>query len=261
MQSPTQIPIAEGPTAETPVSNYDRPEVVEQFSRSVELFDCERYAFDKYIPRGKRILDLGVGAGRTTVRLTEGAAAYVGIDYAPNMIAACRKRFPQYQFQVDDAAALATVADASFDVVVFSFNGIDYLSPDSARLSCLQHCRRVLVGGGLLIFSAHNARGIFVRPRLRGAPLWKKGWRLLRAPVKSATLIWRIAFSRAFLQGHGYIWEPDAGGCVQHMTTRQHMMAELAAAGFRVLETVPHDHPVPTGSLTTPWYYYVAQKS
>ncbi len=260
MHPSSEISAAETPAARAPVSNYDRPEVVEQFSRSMELFGCERYVFDKYISPGKRILDLGVGAGRTTAWLAEGAAAYLGVDYAPNMVAACRRRFPQHRFEVGDATELAGVADASFDVVVFSFNGIDYLTPDAARLSCLRHCRRVLASGGLLIFSAHNARGIIFRPRLRGAPLWKKAWRLVYAPLKTMTLVWRVAFTPTFVHGHGYIWEPDAGGCVQYMTTKQHMLREIEAAGFKVLETVPHDHPAQTGTLTTPYYYYVAQK-
>ncbi len=36
--------------------------------------------------------------------------------------------------------------------------------PDTARRSCFEHIRRVLKPGGVVIFSAHNARSIVVRP-------------------------------------------------------------------------------------------------
>ena len=47
---------------------------------------------------GKRILDIGVGAGRTTPALLEISNDYVGIDAACSMISACRAKFPAVSF-------------------------------------------------------------------------------------------------------------------------------------------------------------------
>jgi ubiquinone/menaquinone biosynthesis C-methylase UbiE len=44
----------------------------------------------------------------------------------------------------------------TFDFVMFSFNGLDYLS-HSDRLLALGEIRRVLKPAGLLLFSSHNA--------------------------------------------------------------------------------------------------------
>src|SRR5690242_19270901 len=146
--------------AQVPVSNFDRQEVVASFARFVELSACEKHLFDKYAPPGQRVLDLGMRAGRTTAYLAPQAASYVGIDLAPNMVAACRQRFPQYPFDTGDAADLSRFSDSTFDVVVFSFNGIDYLQSDETRRACLRECHRVLSPGGVMILSVHNPRHI-----------------------------------------------------------------------------------------------------
>lgn len=246
--------------ATSPVSNYDRVEVVDTYRRSLQLFDCEKYLFDKYIEPGSRILDLGVGAGRTTPFLAPSAKAYVGFDYAPHMVAACRDRFPQYRFEVGDAADLSRFEDNSFDVVVFALSGIDYLRSDAARRSCLQHCSRVLRSGGRMILSVHNVRRVICRPLFAQAPVWKKIWRTCRAPFYSLVLMWRVGLTCAFLRGHGFIWDPADGGTVLHVATKEFTCAELSEFGLQVVEIVPHDYPLRTGTLTTPWFYYVAQK-
>ena len=46
-------------------------------------------------------------------------------------------------------------ADGSFDFVLFSYNGIDYVSHDD-RLKILQEVRRVGKPGGYFCFSTHN---------------------------------------------------------------------------------------------------------
>src|SRR5208282_1678064 len=66
---------------------------------------------------------------------------------------------------VADAANLSLFPDDSFDVVVFSFNGIDYVLPEQARRSCFAHVHRVLKAKGIFIFSSHNARAVVIPPR------------------------------------------------------------------------------------------------
>jgi SAM-dependent methyltransferase len=104
---------------------------------------------------GKSILDIGIGAGRTTRFLLPRAARYVGVDYSPDMIRTASKRFPQSQLDVRDARDLSAYHDAEFDTVVFSFNGMDCLSFDG-RLAAMEEIARVLKPGGAFIFSSHN---------------------------------------------------------------------------------------------------------
>ena len=72
-----------------------------------------------------KMLDIGVGAGRTTQHFAGLAKEYIGIDYSSTMIEACRKKFPQYRLEVADARNLSIFDDAYFDFILFSFNGID----------------------------------------------------------------------------------------------------------------------------------------
>jgi SAM-dependent methyltransferase len=104
---------------------------------------------------GKQVLDIGIGAGRTTRFLLPQAARYVGVDYSPAMIAAARGRFPEASLDVRDARDLSAYVDGEFDTVIFSFNGMDCLS-HKGRLSALSEIHRVLKPGGGFIFSSHN---------------------------------------------------------------------------------------------------------
>src|SRR5690606_12109488 len=104
---------------------------------------------------GKRILDIGVGGGRTTPYLLDVSRDYIGVDYAPKMIKKCRAQYPSVTFEVCDARDLSHFGPASFDLIFFSFNGIDYVD-HADRIKILCEVRRVLTDQGAFVFSAHN---------------------------------------------------------------------------------------------------------
>ena len=54
-----------------------------------------------------------------------------------------------------DASRL-TFPDKIFDMVFFSYNGLDYLFPHEKRMQCLQESRRVLKNEGVLVYSSHK---------------------------------------------------------------------------------------------------------
>src|SRR5262245_30170182 len=112
---------------------YHRAEIVDYFDGVSALYGAERLLFDRHVKAGSDILDLGVGTGRTTPYLARVASRYVGLDVSDAMVARCREKFPDLAFLHLDATNLPTIADASFDVVVFSFNGIDVISTIEAR--------------------------------------------------------------------------------------------------------------------------------
>lgn len=112
---------------------------------------------------GKRILDIGVGAGRTTPHLLKLSKDYIGIDYSPQMVERCQTQYPSTAFDVCDARDLSRFRSGSFDLVIFSFNGIDYVDHGS-RLKILNEVRRVLAERGAFVFSSHNRDTSIRRP-------------------------------------------------------------------------------------------------
>ncbi|MEO1211460.1 MAG: class I SAM-dependent methyltransferase [Cyanobacteria bacterium J06638_20] len=118
-----------------------------------------------------KMLDLGIGGGRTTNVFAPLVREYVGIDYSAEMVAACQKRFadnlPSIVLEVADARDLQQFADNSFDFILFSFNGIDYVS-EGDRLKIFEAIKRVGKSGGYCCFSSHNLQGLQKAATLKG---------------------------------------------------------------------------------------------
>jgi len=150
---------------------YGRAATVAKYMRDERLHGCETRAFaqcGEEISDG--VIDLGCGAGRTTVPLLPLTSSYLGVDYTSSMIDACRTRFAaatNARFLVADAADLRTVPDGRAGFVLFSYNGIDNVG-HAHRLRILREAKRVLRPGGIFAFSHHNlnASEIVRRPRI-----------------------------------------------------------------------------------------------
>ncbi|MFL9863725.1 class I SAM-dependent methyltransferase [Paraburkholderia fungorum] len=125
------------------------------------------------------ILDVGVGGGRTVSLLTAISNDYTAVDYTPEMVTICRHNHPGIRVQQMDARDMSAFPDESFELVVFSYNGIDAVDYPG-RLAILREFARVLKPGGLALFSAHNLHG----PSYRQNPR-----HLLRMPNLSANPI------------------------------------------------------------------------
>jgi SAM-dependent methyltransferase len=130
---------------------------VREYLWTDELETHERAALTSVIDkvRNKRILDLGVGAGRTVKGLRAISEDYVGIDYVQEMVDHCRGRFPAARFELGDARSLPIFADASFDLIVFACNGISMVD-HQGRLDIVREAYRLLAPGGYFIFSMNN---------------------------------------------------------------------------------------------------------
>ena len=201
------------------------------------------------------------------------------------MVTACQQKFPQLEFLVADATNLVLLANGSFDSVVMAFNGIDALVPDEARRRCLAEIRRVLKNGGVLIFSSHNPRAVFVRPswnprridefahKLAGKTKWllepmrilllclRVALALARSAMDSALRLSRRVWRRAFWSGDGYMVDPAHGGLLSHYAVPARVIAEAQRHGFQFVRVAGDDYPRPSRSYVTDWYYYVFRKA
>ncbi len=142
---------------------YAAANIVQYYTQLNALQPAEQMVLDRLssdLPKLK-MLDIGVGAGRTTQHFCSRTAEYTGIDNSAAMIAACRKRFPNAattMFEVCDARDMGRFDDDRFDFILFSFNGIDYVT-QADRLRILDEIRRVGKAGAIVCFSSHNLQG------------------------------------------------------------------------------------------------------
>ena len=216
---------------------------VQHYSHRSDLSPAEQASLDRVagLARGKPILDIGVGGGRTVEALREVSQDYLGVDYSQQMVDACRRRFPGTRFAHADARALAEVADGSIFLAMFSCNGIGMVS-HADRLLILREVHRVLQPGGVFLFSTHN----------RNSPEYRRGfqfppvqWTLhpLRALVRSARFVAHTAtrmFNRRRFRPHE-VRTPDYSvitdvchhyGTLLYYVTLENQRKQLEAAGF-----------------------------
>ena len=120
----------------------------EKLHHLLQLVDFEAYA-------GRRVLEVGCGAGVDLARFARGGAAVTGVDIASSAIDLARANFEQQglpgQFHVANGEQLL-FPDGSFDLV-YAHGVVQYTS-DPKRL--VEECRRVLAPGGGAIFQVYN---------------------------------------------------------------------------------------------------------
>jgi SAM-dependent methyltransferase len=198
----------------------------------------ERAAIDFIRPEaaGRPILDLGVGAGRTTEFLIPISDDYTAVDYTPQMVALTRQRFPGRSVLAGDARDLSMFEADRFSLVVFSFNGIDAVDHED-RARVLTEVARVLRPGGVFLYSTHNMDG----PPI-GSPIdlsrlkTANPARLAKRTINMAKSSLNHRRLRALeVECGNYAIRNDMAhnfGIVVHFITLQSALDELRAAGF-----------------------------
>jgi ubiquinone/menaquinone biosynthesis C-methylase UbiE len=239
---------------------FNNANVIAHYSNVEGLQPVEQYLFEKYVVQGMHVVDIGVGGGRTTPFLSQRADRYLGIDYSQAMVIVCEKKFPSLAFACADATNLGFMPDGSFDLAIFSANGIDYIPTDAGRRHCLSELHRITKLDGMVIFSSHNAKQLLVWPALRGAGMPRWIWRLLRSIYKSVPLAIRTIRSGGLSRGTGYVVDPGHWGSLTHVSTPESVASDAQLAGFEIAEVVGGHFPASTPSYLTNWYYYVLRK-
>jgi ubiquinone/menaquinone biosynthesis C-methylase UbiE len=129
-------------TTEKTVSDYTKA------VREIGLWESEKIMIEKYFNPESRILDIGCGAGRTTIGLYKlGYHLVEGLDLSEAMIIQARRISKELNyniaFSVGDAACL-DFDDDTFDAALFSFNGIMQIPGRENRIKVLKEIRRIL---------------------------------------------------------------------------------------------------------------------
>jgi len=144
---------------------YRSQKIVKRYSHLDELFKPERTILRilKNKLKDMRMLDIGVGGGRTTCFFAPLVKEYLGIDYSEQMINACKKRFQNHSdkisFKLCDVRSMRILKDNYFDFILASSNGLDYISHND-RIKALREIKRVGKKNGYFLFSTHNLLSI-----------------------------------------------------------------------------------------------------
>lgn len=146
-------------------NTYQSQKIVKRYTSLDKLFKPERTILKIFKNKliNMRMLDIGVGGGRTTYYFAPLVKEYLGIDYSEQMINACKKRFSNYSnkisFKLCDVRSMRILKDNYFDFILVSSNGLDYISHND-RIKALKEIKRVGKKGGYFFFSTHNLLSI-----------------------------------------------------------------------------------------------------
>jgi SAM-dependent methyltransferase len=231
------------------LTTYLNPRVVKNYAHSTELFPAERHIIEQFAQQFRgAVLDIAIGAGRTTRALLPLANRYLGIDYARAMVDAAKGHFADADLRCLDMRQVpSTLGGDRFDAILISFNGIDYI-PWEDRNSLLSSLRNLLHPGGILAFSTHDLavadteRQFKIRADLQLRPsvlLQSPGEflrRLLRMPVWAA-MAWRNHRRHRQQEAfhHGYAYLNDSGdnfGLLTTYTAKTVQKSVLENAGY-----------------------------
>jgi SAM-dependent methyltransferase len=127
--------------------------------------DLDQYHFEKLhhllrlvdfnAYRGKRVLEVGCGAGTDLARFAKGGAMVTGVDVAASAIELARQNFQQQGLAADLRVADGEhlpFADDAFDLV-YAHGVVQYTADGQALVD---ECRRVLKPGGEAVFQVYN---------------------------------------------------------------------------------------------------------
>ena len=137
---------------------YEDPTVVSRYL-DVGLWPAEESLIVDFVGDDANVLDVGCGAGRTTIPLAEMGLEVVGVDLSETMIEAARQQASacglEVDFRVMDAMAL-DFPEEHFDIALFSYNGIELVPGSEGKRRVFEQLHRVLKPRGCLIFSSHS---------------------------------------------------------------------------------------------------------
>ena len=218
--------------------------------------------------RDRKLLDIGVGAGRTTPHLLALSHSYVGVDYSPEMVAVCAAKYPGVRFLEADARRLDLLGLCGFDFVFFSFNGIDSIDGEG-RAQVLRQVFEILNPGGLFLFSSHNLRVEPEKPWDLGLYRWSRRPSVLWECLAEMLANWRNYRRQAAnrWRGDGFAMVTDSGHgfrLLHYYVDPVEQVRQLQELGFLAVEAfdgrgVARSLDAPELNAT-PHVHYVARR-
>jgi ubiquinone/menaquinone biosynthesis C-methylase UbiE len=130
--------------------------IADDFSRTRNYIWPEITFLFKDIKLSEKVLDLGCGNGRYYQLLKN--TQYIGVDNSEKLIKIANQKYPEANFQAQDALSLSFEKD-SFDKV-YSIAVLHHIPSQELRLKFLEEAKRVLKPNGKIIVTVWKLRGL-----------------------------------------------------------------------------------------------------
>ncbi|TFB08839.1 class I SAM-dependent methyltransferase [Candidatus Atribacteria bacterium MT.SAG.1] len=208
-------------TTEKTVSDYTKA------VSEIGLWESEKMMIKKYFNPEGQILDIGCGAGRTTIGLYKlGYHLVEGLDLSEAMIVQARRISKELNynitFRVGDAACL-DYDDETFKTALFSFNGIMQIPGRENRIKALKEIKRILKPKGYFLFTTHDRDG---------SKEYESFWKEERRK-------WALHLEDKSLHEFGdRIIKMEERDIFLHFSTREEVISSLEEVGFILIEGV-----------------------
>lgn len=209
-------------------TSQDAVELYTERIQSPAFFTPERKVVDRYFSDdGGTVLDVGCGVGRLSHLLHRRGFEVTGIDVSDPLVEKAKSLFPEIDFHVEDVRE-TSFPTKSFDYVVFSYFGIDYILPKGERIRALKEIHRVLKPSGILMFSSHNSWHPLVPLSLKNLKFCVRDLYDLYLRRKN----WGRLFTRYKVE------EVPLGDVEIYLTNPAHQWIQLRKCGFTPLDIV-----------------------
>ena len=137
---------------------YSNSSTVDGYTND-KLFPAEELIFQKYFKHGTSILDIGCGAGRTSIALALKGYSVTAMDLVPEMIESAKQQADVQKVKIDFSVMDAVNMDyesESFDNILFSYNGLENIPKKANREKFFRDVFNILKPGGYFIFTIRS---------------------------------------------------------------------------------------------------------
>jgi SAM-dependent methyltransferase len=200
----------------------------DDFFAANRLFRLDQEVLARHIRPPGSVVDLGCGTGRALIPLARRGLRGVGVDLSEDMLRIVQRKADAEKVPIQCVRAnivdLDWLRDHSVEYVLCLFSTLGMVQGAENRLRVLEHARRALKPGGLLVLHVHNFWFNLFDP---GGPRWLVG-NLVQATLK-----------RDVERGDKYFAYRGIPRMFLHVFTFRELRQALRRAGFRILEAIP----------------------
>jgi len=194
------------------------------------LFEFDEAVLSRHFTRPGLLVDLGCGTGRLLLPFARRGFRGLAVDLSLPMLDVVGRKAAEENLSIDRLRANLTELDCLRDQVadycISMFSTLGMIRGRANRLRALRHARRILKPEGKFVIHVHNRWYSLFDPQGR---CWLATNRL------SA---W---FRRDQEPGDKFFDYRGIPNMFLHVFTRHELMADLKAAGFRVVECIALD--------------------